>query len=198
VRLNVKHIIFLSVQGVEKSKLIPHYKIERAILASKIGYTFLRPAYFMQNFTTNLLDDLVKHQQVFLPAGHAKFTLVDVRNIGEVAALILNNSHDHINRCYELTSNTALTFTEMASILTAHLGENITYTSPSLLGFYLKKRHQGIAPMFILVMMMLHYLPRFQKAPKPTNDILTLTGNAPITFEQFVFDHKNLLNPALT
>lgn len=47
VKSSVKHIIFLSVQGVEKSKMIPHHKIEKLIVASKIPYTFLRPAYFL-------------------------------------------------------------------------------------------------------------------------------------------------------
>jgi len=54
VELKLKHIVFLSVQGVENSKIIPHYKIEQLIIKSKIPYTFLRPAYFMQNFSTTL------------------------------------------------------------------------------------------------------------------------------------------------
>ena len=49
VKNGVKHIVFLSVQGVQSSKIIPHHKIEKLIVASKIPYTFLRPAYFMQS-----------------------------------------------------------------------------------------------------------------------------------------------------
>ena len=56
---SIKHIVFLSVQGVDNSKIIPHHKIEKSIVDSKIIYTFLRPAYFMQNFTTTLRNDLV-------------------------------------------------------------------------------------------------------------------------------------------
>jgi len=85
----VKHVVFLSVQGVGKSKIIPHHKIEKLIIESKIPHTFLRPAYFMQNFTTTLHADLVRHHSIFLPAGNAKFTLVDVTDIGKVAAKVL-------------------------------------------------------------------------------------------------------------
>lgn len=62
----VKHIVFLSVQGVEKSTFIPHYKIEKLIVDSGIGYTFLRPAYFMQNFTTSLREELIENKKNFL------------------------------------------------------------------------------------------------------------------------------------
>ncbi len=53
--------------------------------------TFLRPAYFMQNFTTTLPSDLVNHQRIYLPAGQAKFT-IDVEDIGDVTAKFFNRT----------------------------------------------------------------------------------------------------------
>ena len=61
---SIRHIVFLSVQGVEKSKVIPHHKIEKIIVDSKILYTFLRPAYFMQNFTTTLRTTTPRQKEV--------------------------------------------------------------------------------------------------------------------------------------
>lgn len=43
----------------------------------------------MQNFTTTLHTDLLNYHKIFLPAGKAKFTLIDVTDIGRVAANIL-------------------------------------------------------------------------------------------------------------
>ncbi len=68
----------------------------------------------MQNFTTTLRDDLVKKRLIYLPAGKAKFTLIDVRDIAEVAAHILINTDNHVGAAYELTSNEKYTFDEMA------------------------------------------------------------------------------------
>jgi len=192
-KLAIKHIVFLSVQGVEKSKIIPHYKIEKLIVESAIPYTFLRPAYFMQNFTTTLHEDLVNKKKIFLPAGNAKFTVVDVRDIGNAAAIIISETNKHINACYELTCHEKLTFNEMANKLSDGLGVKITYESPNLLAFYLAKRKEKMPTMLIVVMMMLHYLPRFQKEPKITNWVKTITGDEPITFEQFVTDNSMLL-----
>lgn len=186
----VKHIVFLSVQGVEKSKIIPHHKIEKLIVDSKIPYTFLRPAYFMQNFTTTLHNDLVNKKRIFLPAGNAKFTLVDVCDIASVSATILTNISEHINKSYELTCNEKLTFSEMAKTLSDILGTDIKYISPSLLSFFLTKRKEKTPAMFILVMIMLHYFPRFQKEPETTNWVDKITNRQPTTFEQFINDNK--------
>ena len=186
----VKHIVFLSVQGVENSKIIPHHKIEKLIVDSKIPFTFLRPAYFMQNFTTTLRNDLVHKKRIYLPAGNAEFTLIDVRDIGSVSASILTNISQHINKSYDLTSKDRLTFSEMAGILSRNLGIDIQYKSPNLIGFFLTKRREKIPTMLILVMIMLHYFPRFQKEPKITDWVERITGKQPITFEQFINDYK--------
>ena len=138
----VKHIVFLSVQGVEKSTIIPHHKIEKLIMESKIPYTFLRPAYFMQNFTTTLRNDLVVNERIFLPAGKAKFTLIDVTDIGKVAAKILTENNNHVNKSYELTNRETLTFGEMAEKLSKGLNTKIKYESPNLFKFFLTKRKE--------------------------------------------------------
>ena len=189
----VKHIVFLSVQGVEKSKIIPHHKIEKLIADSKINYTFLRPAYFMQNFSTTLRSDLIHNKRIYLPAGKVKFTLIDVRDIGSVAAAILTNTSRHINKSYELTSKEKLTFLEMANILTNILGTEIQYRSPNLISFFMTKRKENMPTMLILVMIMLHYFPRFQQEPKITNWVLEISNKEPITFEQFVIDNRKIL-----
>jgi len=190
---SVKHIVFLSVQGVEKSKIIPHYKIEKLIVNSKIPYTFLRPAYFMQNFTTTLRNDLVNNQRIYLPAGQAKFTIIDIEDIGAVAAKVLTETQNHINKSYELTNSETLTFTEMAKIISNVIGITINFVSPNLLQFFLAKRKENMPSMLILVMIMLHYFPRFQKTPKTTDCVKMITGHEPKSFDKFVHTNKKQL-----
>lgn len=190
---SVKHIVFLSVQGVENSKIIPHHKIEKLIVDSKIPYTFLRPAYFMQNFTTTLHHDLVNNHRIYLPAGKAKFTIIDAEDIGSVAANVLAAAQNHINNSYELTNNETLTFAQMAEKISSGTGKTIDFISPNLLQFFLAKRKENMPAMLILVMIMLHYFPRFQKKPKTTDCVRTITGAEPISFDNFVVRNKHLL-----
>jgi hypothetical protein len=43
--------------------------------------------------------------------------------------------------------------------------------------------------MLILVMIMLHYFPRFQQEPVLTDWVEKITGQEPITFEEFIQDN---------
>ncbi len=189
----IQHIVFLSVQGAQNSNIIPHHKIEKLIIESKISYTFLRPAYFMQNFTTTLRNDLLQKKRIFLPAGKAKFTIIDVRDVGEAAAIILSNHTKHINQAYDLTNHEQLCFQEMAEKISKGTGNYISYISPNLLRFFFTKRKEQTPVMMILVMIMLHYFPRFQKTPPVSNRTEKLTGKSSVTFDQFVQDYKEFL-----
>ena len=161
-------------------------------MKSGIAFTFLRPAYFYQNFTTTLLRDIKERRVIFLPAGKARFTLVDAEDIGHAAAVVLRKPDLHKNRCYDLTAEEALTFAEMAEKLSTVLGMEIRYRSAGLLAFYRRKKKEGTAPGLILVMIMLHFLPRFKKTPPVSSELAELTGRRPRTFEAFAETHKQL------
>ena len=187
MQASVKHIIFISVQGVEKSKIIPHHKIEKVIRNSAISFTFLRAAYFMQNFTSTLKFDLVHKHRIYLPAGQAQFTLIDVYDLAAVVKSIMINPVNHINKCYELTNNEILTFTVIAKKISIGTRKTITYVSPNLFQFFITKIKEGMPVTLILVIIMLHYFPRFQKTPKTTGWVKGITGMEPKSFDEFIF-----------
>jgi uncharacterized protein YbjT (DUF2867 family) len=74
VQAGVAHIVFLSLLGVEKNAFVPHHKIEAHLLASGIAYTFLRASFFMQNLSTTHREDIARHDENFVPAGHGKMS----------------------------------------------------------------------------------------------------------------------------
>lgn len=194
----VKHIVFLSVQGAESNRFIPHHKIEQRLRSGGVPYTLLRPAYFMQNFTSTLHQELVRRHRIFLPAGNARFTLIDVDDVGRVAAEVLTQpGTQHHGQAYTLTSAEPLTFQEMADRLTAGLGIPIGYESPNPWRFYRTLRRDGRAPGLILVMLLLHMLPRFTGTPPATRTVAELTGREPVEFAGFVAAHRDeLLEPS--
>jgi uncharacterized protein YbjT (DUF2867 family) len=148
----------------------------------------------MQNFTSTLHDELVRRHRIFLPAGNARFTLVDVDDIGRVAARVLTQAGtQHHGQAYTLTSQMPLTFQQMAEQLSAGLGTPIRYGSPSPWDFYRTLRRDGREPGLILVMLLLHMLPRFTGTPPVTHTVAELTGRPPIEFAQFVAAHRDEL-----
>ena len=81
----------------------------------------------------------------------------------------------------------------MAEKISNRIGKTINFISPNLMQFFLTKRKENMPTMLILVMIMLHYFPRFQKTPKTTEWVKIITGREPKSFDDFVLTNKNQL-----
>jgi uncharacterized protein YbjT (DUF2867 family) len=79
----VRHMVFLSLLGVERNRVVPHAKVEQFILEAGVPHTFLRPSFFMQNLSTTHRDDIREHGDIFVPAGHGRTSFIDTRDIAE-------------------------------------------------------------------------------------------------------------------
>lgn len=186
----ITNIVFLSVQGAEKSTVIPHHKIERLIQEMGFNFIFIRPSYFMQNLTTTLLTEISLKSSISLPSGKAKFNWVDVRNIGEVTAILIQKFEKQQNRAYEITGTENRNFQYVAELLSQMTGRSIRYNRVNPIHFYFSKKKEGIDGSFALVMTLLHFLPRLQAEPKISDNYLKLTGRTPTTLKAFINREK--------
>ena len=185
-----KQVVFLSLQGVEKNSLTPHHKIEKLITDAAIPYTMLRPSFFMQNLSTTHRAEIRDRSEIFVPAGNGRTSFVDVRDIGAVAALSLTDPK-HLNQAYELTGSDALTYGEVAQILTDVLGRRITYTNPSVVRFIWQKWQREHNPLgFVLIMTALYTVARLGKAADLTDTTEQVLARKPVTFRQFAADYR--------
>jgi uncharacterized protein YbjT (DUF2867 family) len=192
----ISKVVFLSVQGAEKSKVIPHNKIERLIREMGFDYIFVRPSYFMQNLTTTLLPEILADKRITLPSGKAKFNWIDVKNIGEATARLITRFENCQNRAYEITGTQNKNFGEVAALLTHITGRRIRFNSMNPISFYLRKKKEGITSGYALVMTILHFLPRLQSEPEISDNYQKLTGKAPTTLQEFIEREKEKLTPA--
>ncbi len=186
----INEVVFLSVQGAEKSKVIPHNKIEKLIQKYKLDFIFLRPSYFMQNLTTTLLEDIKTKRQIILPSGKAKFNWIDIENIGETSAVLLERFSDYRNLTIELTGNENLDFFKVVDLINTSIKRSISFSSVSPFEFYMIKRKEGMIKGMILVMIMLHFLPRFQKEPVISDNYEKITGKKSIGLIEFIEREK--------
>jgi uncharacterized protein YbjT (DUF2867 family) len=189
-RNNINEIVFLSVQGAEKSNVIPHNKIERLISAYGINYIFLRPSYFMQNLTTTLINDIKTRREIILPSGKAKFNWIDIENIGEAGAILLEKFGDYKNQIFEITGLENRSFTEVTSLINRTIANPIRYWNVNPLKFFRIKKREGMVTGMIIVMILLHYLPRFQKEPRISDFYERLTDKKPNDLNTFIEREK--------
>lgn len=194
LKIKATPVVFLSVHGVERSRLIPHNKIERLIKRQGIPHVFVRPSYFMQNLTTTLYQDIRDKRRIVLPAGNAVFNWIDVEDIARVVALILPNFQAHTNKVYELTGSENLDFYQVAEVLNRFLRWRIRYHAMNPVAFYWRKRRENYPRGYLFMLTLLHVLPRFEKTPLITNDYRMLTGESPSLLQDFAKRNAPLLN----
>jgi uncharacterized protein YbjT (DUF2867 family) len=200
----VAEIIFLSIIGADKNRIVPHYAIERAIEQLNIPAVFLRCSFFMQNLNTTHRADIRLRDRLFMPAGNGRTSFIDVRDIAAVAVKILTEEPDRskgasqIDRAYALTGAVALTYFEVATIFTNVLNRPIHYTNPSIPIFIWQMLRQGFPLQFVLVMVGIYTTARFGLASMVTSDVEQLLDRVPIStalvarfaFEQYVEDYR--------
>ncbi|MDX2075793.1 MAG: SDR family oxidoreductase [bacterium] len=194
VEMGVKHIVFLSIQGVENNRVVPHYKIEQAILETGIDYTFLRASFFMQNLATTHRAEIRDEHKIIVPVGIAKTSFIDVRDIAAVAVLALTDDA-HRNQKYTLTGAEALDYYQVAEKLSHALSQPITYVRPSVNTFLRRQKKQGQKLGYSLVVTALYTITRLGNAKTVTDDVLRLLGRAPISFDQFAHDYASSWRP---
>lgn len=181
---HVNKVVFLSVQGAEKSKIIPHNKIEGLIKAYKFEAVHLRPSYFMQNLTTTLKADIEKGL-IQLPSKEAKFNWIDIKDIGEVAARVIIEFDHYKGRAIELTGQNNMSFRSVIESINEELNLTLDYRNVNPVTYYRLKKSEGYEKGQIIVMLMLHLLPRFQKEPIISGHVKSITGHDPISIREF-------------
>ena len=135
----VKGIVYLSVFGGEAYADVPHfagkYTVERMIEALDLPATILRPAYFIQN-DLRQKDVLLKASTYGVPIGRKGVSMVDIRDIGEAAAIELlrrEQAPTPLGRdTYALVGPDGLTGEAVGRIWSEALGRTIGYGGDDL------------------------------------------------------------------
>lgn len=189
-RAGVKHVVFLSVIGIESMKFIPHYKVETYLREQDFQTTFLRCSFFMQNLSTTHRQEIRERNEIFVPVGSARTSFIDVRDIGAVAAQVLLEE-GHAGRNYDLTGAEALDYWQATQILSETLGREIKYPNPGALKFFINTLGRGASFSYAFVVMGLYTSTRYGMAEAVTDSVEQITGKKPISFKQFTEDYKD-------
>ena len=188
VAAGVGHIVFLSLIGAERNRIVPHARVEKLLLKSGVAWTMLRCGFFMQNLDTTHRADIVEYDDIFIPAGQGRTSFIDVRDIGAVAARTLTEP-GHENIAYPLTGSEALTYSQVAVIMTEELGRRITYSDPSPLSYARRMRERGYTSGYINVMNGIYLTTRLGMAAGVHPQAAELLGRPSITMRQYVRDY---------
>ena len=138
----IERIVYLSVIHADLYTNVPHFTgkhtVERMIESLDLPVTVLRPAYFMQN--DERIQSVVENYGVYpMPIGQAGVSMVDVRDIADVAVVELLARHRApqplARRTIDVAGPEALTGESAARIWSEALQREIHYGGDDLDGF---------------------------------------------------------------
>jgi uncharacterized protein YbjT (DUF2867 family) len=129
-RAGLAQVVKLSVVGAAPDSPINllrwHAATERELESSGLGFTLLRPGFFMQNLLGNAQS--IKAQGVFYGAqGEGRSAMIDTRDISQAAAAVLRKPGPHLGKAYLLTGGEAHSLGEVAGQLGQLLGKPVKY-----------------------------------------------------------------------
>jgi len=102
-----------------------HRATEQLILDSGLPYTFLRNGWYTENQTENLAPVLA-HGAVVGSAGEGKIAYATRDDYAAAAAAVLTGE-GHLNRAYELSGDTALSYADYAAVVAKATGKEIVH-----------------------------------------------------------------------
>jgi uncharacterized protein YbjT (DUF2867 family) len=198
---DVNHIVKLSAMGADSQSGVTilrlHGEEENIIKDSGISYTFLRPPAFMQNFITQFGQTIKTQNAFYVPVGDAKMSFVDVRDIATIATSILLNCNggknkQNMNKAFDITGPEALTYSQVANIISDKVGRKITYID--ITEDIAKKglKQIGMDDWFINIMIELFRTIRAGYGSETTGAVERITGRKPIAFAQYVKDYAEV------
>jgi len=122
-----RRVVYLSTIGAQATRsnlLTQHTIIEQALRKLPVAITFLRPAWFMENFAWDVAPAKIGTIQSFLQPLDKLFPMVATSDIGRVAAELLQETWDG-QRVIELEGPRRVTPTEVAATFAKLLGRPV-------------------------------------------------------------------------
>lgn len=129
-RAGVGHIVAISTIGAAEDAPTHigrwHAAIDAQLAASGIPYTILQPQLFVQNLLGSA-GSVAESGELVAPMGNGRVALVDVRDVADVAAVILENDGYGVNEVWTVTGPEAVGWADIASKMSDRFGRKVTY-----------------------------------------------------------------------
>lgn len=160
---------------------------------SGINYTITAPSSFMQNFSTQMVNDF-KNGIIYQATDDAKISWVDVRDIASVNVEILTNPEKYKNKTLKITGSESINYQEAISKMNLILGKETKYIAIPNEVASKAMADMHFPPFIIDLLISLNDSIKAGRFVETTNVIEEVTGKKPITFNQFVNDYKKVWN----
>jgi uncharacterized protein YbjT (DUF2867 family) len=189
----LRKVVLMSAMGANADPNGPLRKAELHLAQSGVPFNIIRPNWFMQNFNSYWLQGILTQGKILLPAGQAKGSFIDARDIAAVAAALLSvekTGSAFDNQEFDLTGGAALDHDEVAAILSRETGRSIRYEEVTPEAMREALLAAGLPPDYAAFLIVILGFFKAGYSERVTDAVATITGRAPITFAQYAKDYR--------
>lgn len=171
-----------------------HAQIEEELISSGLPYTILRPTTFMQNSLATARR-ISSEGRIYQPFKDGKLGMIDARDIGEVAVKVLTEE-GHEGKTYTLTGPAAISFHDIAEMLSEVLRKKVEYVPISL--EEAKETMLGMGLSEWKAEVLIEYARAHSQGYSnfTTEDVEQLTGHTATSYREFATDFARAFSGA--
>jgi uncharacterized protein YbjT (DUF2867 family) len=174
-----------------------HWLAEQALNWSGLPVVHVRPTVFLEGFFLTLTSDSVRESdQIRLPFGEGKTSPVAAEDVARAIAALLANPQPHIGKIYHLTGPQSENMHFFAQEYSKALGRAISYQDIPVEPWrddLLNRRWPVHVVTHLAALADLHRAGRFDRT---SEDVRTLTGQEPLTVQEFVRKNAPTFTPS--
>jgi NAD(P)H dehydrogenase (quinone) len=195
-RAGSRHVVKLSTLGVAHDSVasVPrwHAAIEDHLAGAPIPVkTVLRPSTYSANLLA-AAPSIAKTSMWSGMAGQGRVSLIDTRDVSEAAFSVLSND-DFAGRTWTLTGPEAMTYSDVAAVLSDVLGRKIQYVAIDEEALLTRLQTAGLPAWFIDLAVGLDAAVAGSVMSVVTEEFEELTGHRPLPIREFIHRHASAL-----
>ncbi|WP_460045051.1 NmrA family NAD(P)-binding protein [Pseudomonas sp. S2_H01] len=174
---------------------LDHYTAERVFDWSGLAMTHLRPTYFSQWLIyPHWRKHIVEDGEIRLPFGNGRHAPIAAEDQARLIADILLNPQPHHGKTYTLHGPVELSQQGVADAVAEVLGRPVQYVPITLEQYHQEMADAGLPP--FIIQHLIEVAKDYQHGVFEGEDsiIRDVTGQAPMTVQEFVTLHRDLFN----
>ncbi len=181
----------LSQMSITETTASPQHKLhwlaEQALNWSGLPIVHVRPTVFLEGFFLLLTSESVRNSnQIRLPFGEGKTSPVAAEDVARVVAVLLADPRPHIGKIYHLTGPQSENMHFFAQEYSKALGRTIIFQDIPVGPWREELLKQGLPAHLVSHLATMADLHRAGRYDRMSDDVLTLTGQGPLSVQEFV------------
>ena len=174
-----------------------HWLAEQALNWSGLPVVHVRPTMMLEGSLLILTSDSVRESnQIRLPFGEGKTSPVAAEDVARVIAVLLANPKPHVGKIYLLTGPQSENMYFYAQEYSKALGRTITYQDIPVQPWRDALLARGLPAHLVNHLATMADLHRAGRYDRMSDDVLKLTGQVPLSVQEFVRKNTATFTPS--